>query len=86
MTNENLLSGNKCFSIRLTKALKKYNDTFCSLISMLNNSTSKPRSHLIKHIQKRMVQYLYIMKLQTLSMEMFKGKHIVCQKLLVINY
>ena len=53
MANENLLSGNKYFFIRLTKALKEYNGTFCSLISMLNNSTNKPRSHLIKtHSEK----------------------------------
>ena len=84
MTNENLLSGNKCFSSRLTKALKKHNGTFCSLISMLNNSTNKPRSHLIKHIQKRMGQFLYVMKVQTLSMEMSKGKHILCPE--IISY
>ena len=83
MTNENVYARKKYLSIRLTKALKVYNETFCPLISMLNNSTNKPRSNFIKHIQKRMSQSLYIMIIQTVSTEMFKVNHKVCLEIII---
>ena len=52
MTNEKVLRRKKDFSIRLTKALKVYNEILCPLISMLNINTNNPRNYLMKHSEK----------------------------------
>ena len=45
---------------------------------MLNSSTKKPRSNLMKHIQKKMGHSVCVMKIQALPTEMFKDKHKLC--------
>ena len=84
MNNKKILSRKKDFFIMLTKTLNRYNKTLCQLICVSNNGTNKPNVHLLKYIQKRIVQSIYITKIQTLPAGKFELKHKLCPK--IISY
>ena len=82
MTNEKVLSRKKYFSIKLTKALKVYNETFCPHIWMLNSSTNKPKSHLMKYNSEKDGSVSIHHEIQALTTVMFKEKHKLCPEIM----